>query len=65
MTTTQRSEIESLLQQLDEARRRIYRLKPYGVRSAGLRDLKCEVQAVQRRLAQKQIPLDGVAPSHA
>jgi hypothetical protein len=51
MNTTQRNEIESLLEELDAARQRIYLAKTYGVRPAGLRDLKDEVRQVQRRLA--------------
>jgi hypothetical protein len=51
MNTRQRIEIESLLEELDAARRRIYLAKTYGVRPAGLRDLKDEVRQVQRRLA--------------
>jgi hypothetical protein len=51
MTTTQRTEIETLLEELEAARQRIYLAKTYGVRPAGLRDLKDEVRQVQRRLA--------------
>ena len=51
MTTTQRTEIESLLEELDTARQRIYLAQTYGVRPAGMRDLKDEVHSLQRRLA--------------
>jgi hypothetical protein len=51
MTTTQRNEIESLLDEMDAARQRIYLAKAYGVRPAGLRDLNDEVRQLQRRLA--------------
>jgi hypothetical protein len=51
MNTTQRNEIESLLEELEAARQRIYLAQTYGVRPAGLRDLKDEVRQVQRRLA--------------
>jgi hypothetical protein len=50
-TTTQRNEIESLLEEMDVARQRIYLATTYGVRPAGLRDLKDEVRELQRRLA--------------
>ena len=50
MSTAQRSEIETLLEQLDDARRRIYLSKVRGVRAAGLRDLKSEYASVQESL---------------
>jgi len=50
MTTTQRSEIESLLEELQETRRRIYVAKTYGVRPAGMRDLKDDVRSAKQRL---------------
>ncbi|HEY3541758.1 MAG TPA: hypothetical protein VGK79_04370 [Gaiellaceae bacterium] len=50
MSTAQRSEIESLLEQLDDTRRRIYLSKARGVRAAGLRDLKSEYASVQESL---------------
>ena len=50
MSTAQRSEIETLLEQLDDARRRIYLSKARGVRAAGLRDLKSEYASVQESL---------------
>jgi hypothetical protein len=51
MTTAERSEIESLLEEVDAARRRMYLARTYGVRPAGLRDLEDEVRRLQRRLA--------------
>jgi len=50
MTTTQRNEIESLLEELQETRRRIYVAKAYGVRRAGLRDLKDDIRSAKQRL---------------
>jgi hypothetical protein len=51
MTTAQRSTIESLLEELDVARRRIYVAQTYGVRTAGLRDLKDDMRRLRRELA--------------
>jgi hypothetical protein len=51
MTTTQRHEIESLLEEIDSARQRIYLAKTYGVRPAGLRDVKGELRSTRERLA--------------
>jgi hypothetical protein len=51
MTTAQRSEIETLLEELDAARQRIYVKKTYGVRPAGMRDVKSEIRSTQQRLA--------------
>ena len=50
MTTMQRNEIESLLEELQEARQRIYLAKAYGVQPAGLRDLKGDVRLLHHRL---------------
>ncbi len=50
MTTAQRNEIESLLEALQEARRRIYVAKTYGVRPAGMRDLKEDIRSTTQRL---------------
>jgi hypothetical protein len=50
MTTAQRNEIESLLEELQETRRRIYVAQTYGVRPAGMRDLKSDVRSVKQRL---------------
>ena len=50
MTTAQRNEIESLLEELDAARQRIYVAKAYGVTPAGLRDKKDELRELQSRL---------------
>lgn len=56
MTTTGRRsrqhEIASLLEELEERRRYLYRLKARGARPAGLRDLKDELAEAQGRLAQ-------------
>ena len=51
MTTAQRNEIESLLEELDAARRRIYVAQTYGVQAAGLQDVKGELRAKRQRLA--------------
>jgi len=52
MTTAERTAtIESLLRELDELRRRMYVLKAFGARAAGLRDLKSDFRSTQRRLA--------------
>ncbi|HEY8407830.1 MAG TPA: hypothetical protein VIK66_07630 [Gaiellaceae bacterium] len=50
MTTAQRTAIESLLEELQETRRRIYVAKTYGVRRAGMRDLKDDIRSTKRRL---------------
>jgi hypothetical protein len=61
MTTTVSSrrehqlQVAALLDELEERRRRLYRLKAGGVRMAGLRDLKSELAEAQMRL------LDAVA----
>jgi uncharacterized membrane-anchored protein YhcB (DUF1043 family) len=47
----QQYEVESLLGQLDERRRELYRLKAGGARPAGLRDQKSDYRAVQQRLS--------------
>jgi hypothetical protein len=51
MSTTQRTEIEFLLEKLEAARRRIYLAQAFGVRQAGLRDLKDDVRTVKQRLS--------------
>jgi hypothetical protein len=51
MTTEQRNEIESLLEELQEARQRIYVAKTYGVQPEGLRDVKGELRSTRQRLA--------------
>ena len=51
MTEEQRNEIESLLEQLEDARRRISVALAYGVRAAGLRDVKGELSSTRRGLA--------------
>jgi hypothetical protein len=43
-------EIASLLDELEERRRYLYRLKARGARPAGLRDLKEELAGAQGRL---------------
>jgi hypothetical protein len=50
MTTAQRNEIESLLEELQETRHRIYVAKTYGVRPAGMRDLKDDIRSAKQRL---------------
>ena len=57
--TAQRSrqnEIEALLLELDERRRELYRLKAYGVRRAGLRDLKQELVEIGQHLREVVAP---------
>jgi hypothetical protein len=44
-------EVESLLGELDQRRRELYRLKAGGARPAGLRDLKSDFHAVRDRLS--------------
>ena len=61
MTTTVSSrrehqlQVAALLDELEERRRHLYRLKAGGARMAGLRDLKSELAEAQMRL------LDAVA----
>jgi hypothetical protein len=43
-------QVAALLEELEERRRQLYRLKARGTRLAGLRDLKCELEATRRRL---------------
>jgi hypothetical protein len=43
--------VESLLAELDERRRTVYRLLAAGAQPAGLRDAKSDVAAARRRLA--------------
>jgi hypothetical protein len=50
MSTNQRNEIESLLEELESARQRIYLAQAHGVQPAGLRDLKSELRSLHRRL---------------
>ena len=42
--------IASLLEELEQRRRRLYRLRARGVQPAGLRDLEDELAAAQQRL---------------
>ena len=42
--------IAALLDELEERRRRLYRLKAGGARRAGLRDLKQELESTQQLL---------------
>lgn len=42
--------IAALLEELEERRRLLYRLKAGGARRAGLRDLKQELESTQQRL---------------
>ena len=44
-------QVESLLGELDQRRRELYRFKAGGARPAGLRDLKSDYRAVQQRLS--------------
>ena len=47
----QQLHVETLLEQLAEQRREMYRLKAGGAQYAGLRDLKREFRAVQHDLS--------------
>jgi hypothetical protein len=51
--------VAALLDQLEECRRRLQVLQAYGVRPAGLRDLKTELRGIRDRLA---AALGGDAP---
>jgi hypothetical protein len=53
---SRQSEVEALLRELDERRRELYRLKAYGVRRAGLRDLKQELVEVGQHLREVVAP---------
>ena len=44
-------EVESLLGELDERRRKLYSLKAGGARAAGLRDQKSDYHAILQRLS--------------
>jgi hypothetical protein len=48
---TRLDQIESLLDELEAQRRRLYHLKFKGVRRAGMRDLKQDYHGVQERLS--------------
>lgn len=43
--------VDALLDELDELRRRMYASRAFGVRAAGLRDLKSEFRSTQQQLA--------------
>jgi hypothetical protein len=45
-------QVSSLLAELEERRAQIDRLRAGGVRPAGLRDLKSELESARRRLAE-------------
>ena len=47
----QQRRVESLLTEIHERRRRLYRLKAGGVQLGGLRELKRDVHAVRRELS--------------
>jgi hypothetical protein len=53
---SRQSEVEALLMELDERRRKLYRLKAHGVRRAGLRDLKQELVEVGQHLREVVAP---------
>jgi hypothetical protein len=54
----QQQYVDSLLDELERQRRQLYRLKAGGALPAGLRDVKRDLKAVQRRLAHA---VDGAA----
>jgi uncharacterized protein involved in exopolysaccharide biosynthesis len=45
-------QVSSLLAELDDLRAQIDRLRAIGVRPAGLRDLKCDLESARRRLTE-------------
>ena len=47
-----RERVDALLAEIDERRRRVYRLAAGGALPAGLRDAKAELADVRRRLLQ-------------
>ena len=49
---TRRQAVAALLEQIEERRRRSYLLQTYGVRPAGLRDLKQELRDLRSALAE-------------
>jgi hypothetical protein len=53
---SRQSEVERLLLELGERRRQLYRLKAYGVRRAGLRDLKQELVEIGQHLREVVAP---------
>jgi hypothetical protein len=53
---SRQSEVEALLMELDERRRKLYRLKAHGVRRAGLRDLKQELIEIGQHLREVVAP---------
>jgi hypothetical protein len=48
---TYQRHVAALLDEIEERRRRLYALKADGIRPAGMRPLKAELQAVRRELA--------------
>lgn len=50
MSTTQRNEVESLLERLEETRKQIVLARTYGVQPAGLRELKQAFRSTQQEL---------------
>ena len=62
---TQQQRVAALLDEIAARRRRLYALKAYGARPAGLRALKTELTAVRDELAEVtargQHPEQGVA----
>jgi hypothetical protein len=53
--------VDALLEELAAERRRLYLRKTYGVRGAGLRDLKGEYESTRRRLAELSGIASGIA----
>ena len=49
---TQQQRVAALLEEIAARRRRLYALKAYGARPAGLRSLKAELAAVRDELAE-------------
>ena len=49
---TQQQRVAALLEEIAARRRRLYALKAYGARPAGLRSLKAELTAVRDELAE-------------
>jgi hypothetical protein len=61
----QQLRVAELLDDIAARRQRLYVLKAYGARPAGLRTLKAELRAVRDELAEVAKPTHGQAPGPA
>ena len=61
---TQQRRVAALLDEIAARRQRLYVLKAYGVRPAGMRSLKAELTAVRDELAGQTASLEQPATSH-